>query len=319
MNQHLVGFECELDDANGRQIRENLIRMGWWAPPDDDHRAVVRDDYNDHCGDRDCEYCNDEYGHPDDDDDDYIDCDGLHANHCCCSSCQIGASLFKPQYDGSCAAEIVSDPLPWPDPQTEAIIQRFCNEAIGAWGLPGPSAGFHIHVEYPTDHTDDTRQKIVDYFCLYELEFAEYARQQYDVVRRYNQWLRDDRRHQQRYATSSLARPSRSESEPLSPHRLPYHKTRHANKGMNLALRPETWEFRIWNSTIDSWRMHMALSVTCAFVDAALEAPDIDELDPSMPAPTMFDFIAPHLDDTSLAYVTRHLHTDPVPLPINRW
>ncbi len=261
-----IGFECELEGAGHGAYVRPLINAGLWTRPTGNIP---------------------EQG---------------HYNHCYCDSCKWGASKVRPMIDSTVSAELVSDPLPWPDPDSEAILTQL--EAIIAevGGRAGPRAGFHIHVAHNDPATDTHRpyiQRVIDYFTWYEPQLAVYARQTSPFVRPYNSWLS---------APDALANTRRDPERMLALSQ--FRKINTCQKGQNLAVCPETMEFRIWNSTVDAWRMHFAIDMSVAFMRACEDAADIPtESDLPKRRPPLLDFVADYMTDTGYAYAVRHLAT----------
>lgn len=280
---HHVGFECEIDGVNINHITPVLVDRHLWNYSGESDEPEA------------------------------------HYNHCDCDACTWGASLLRPHYDCTCDGEIVSDILEWPSPESEALLTELAYILSAAGVQPGKRAGFHVHVEHNLDDLDDRYsddawcwecdteprhcdcgeygllsydtdqrvQKMTDYFTWYEQQIAVFAKQSLDTVRNYNHWL--------------------SSPEPSGVRRFVKHDMP-PSKGMTLALRDETWEFRIWNSVTEAWRMHLAIEMSCAFVEAVKNAPPIGMFPPA-DRPPLVTFLAPYLSDAGLAYVARHLAT----------
>lgn len=285
---HTIGFECELDGTDISLLIDEMINRNLW------HDA--------HQGDR----------------------PGAHYNHCACEACTFGdafSSPYRAHIDSSCDGEIVSDIFPWPSTYTEMRINQLATLLADFNAKPGDRAGFHVHVghdlPYPYDDEaecycecedwDDCTcnldyqpssmsadaQAVIDYFTWYEPQIAVYAKQSAPCVRRYNTWLSTASRTQHIgiYDPTTFIK-----------HNSP------PTKGDTLALRENTWEFRIWNSVTEAWRMHMAIEISCAFLDAVADAPEIGTR-PNSERPALLTFIAPYLSDAGLAYIARHLAT----------
>lgn len=263
---HSIGFECELNTPGVGNYVEPLIRHGLWNydPEDGLHRSP-------------------------------------HTNHCHCPACQFGNSALRPHTDMSCGGELVSDPMPWPDPETEALLVQLEQILTEQGARPGMNAGFHIHVEYDvtrdgrSDAWSAYREKVVDYFTWFEQQIATFAAQDQPKVRNYNRWL-------------SLGGIRLAPGDTIDISRARFQKHRNTPKGYNLAERANTWEFRIWNSVVEAWRMHLAIDISCAFLDAVADAPHI-ETAPTTRRPPLLRFIQPYMTEAGFAFAMRHLAT----------
>lgn len=216
-----------------------------------------------------------------------------HPNHCTCPACAFGNSKLRPMLDCTVTAEIVSDPMLWPSDDAEIVLSELEEIIRIAGGQASQRAGFHIHVEKPPGVPV---QRVVDYFCWYEHALAVYARQAQPCVRPYNTWL-----------SAPVGREHRTNKERLNAARI-FRKVTSPYKGQNLANRHDTYEFRIWNSTVDAWRMHFAIDMTAAFIKAVADMPDIEHTPPDK-QPPLLDFVGPHMTDTGFAFAVRHLAT----------
>lgn len=268
MNAWTIGFEAEYTGGDPAMVTRELIARGLWNVDD----TSVCD-----CGD---EFC-----------DEYSDYEfGQHYNHCCCNACEWGASPFRHHNDPTVNGEIVSDPMTWPSPHASRMIGELAKVMRLADCRATSHAGFHIHVE--RDETTVGNDKLFDYFALYEDEIRHYARQSLVAVRSYNYPIKnpdwDTHRDSPWY------------------HRVVAKHGNSPGHGWNLARRNHTWEFRIWNSTTTAWRMHMACSITVAFMNAVAEAP-ADVREHTFDG-TLMSFIAPHLRTEDLGVALRHLH-----------
>lgn len=264
--EYTIGFECELDGVSSATIAPTLIRDGLWKPSNDStlYGSTTR----------------------------------AHRNHCDCSGCKWGGSKIRAHTDSSCSGELVSDPIPWPDPTSEALLTHLASILAEHGSRPGMRAGFHIHVGF--DHlTPKEKERVIDYFTLYEPQFAVFARQSLAEVRHYNYWLSQPGARGGYYSSSQrVFRPDAVEFKK--------HGTNLA-KGWNLATRNHTFEFRMWNSVVEAWRMHMAIDMSCSFIDAAVAAPHIATDSDAPRTGALIDFLFPHMDPTAFGYAVRHL------------
>ena len=71
-----------------------------------------------------------------------------------------------------------------------------------------------------------------------------------------------------------------------------------------LAKREQTVEFRLWNSTRLEWRMRLAVGVSVAMVNAAVDGENVTENDER----TLTSVLVPYLDSDTLAGVLRQSH-----------
>ena len=280
MSVHTVGIECEIDGVPIHNMVQYMVDHNMWLLDADDERSP-------------------------------------HYNHCDCEACEWGSSPFRAHYDCTCDGEIVSDVMSWPSDRTVGRLTQL-QSMLSMFGVqPGSRAGFHVHVGHllndPSDDFEDDEydslcsaslsdnrlaQRVVDYFTWYEAQFAVFAKQTMPCVRSYNQWL------------SAACRIADADGASATASRVHFRKHEYRpEKGMTLALRPRTWEFRIWNSTVDAWRMYMAIDMSCAFLDAVANAPAIADK-PPFDRPPLITFIAPYLTDAGLAYAMRHLVSD---------
>lgn len=281
---HTVGFECELHSVRSHQLVDGLTRSGLWTPPPEDDPHVQH------------------AGH------------GVHYNHCRCSSCSWDGAWVRPHSDSSCGGELVTKPMAWPGDDALCVMTTIEQLLANVHAEPGRSAGFHIHVGLPpyqirkirNDHsrvrygTDRWFTRVIDYFSWYEHQFAVFARQSAPQVRRYNYWL------------STGDNQTHNNHTPVEPNPPVRKRDGHAYyKGYNLSLRTNTLEFRMWNSVVDAWRMHMAIEISCAFLDAVSDAPDMDYPNTPRHSPPLLDFLAPHMSDEAYGYAVRHLATHP--------
>jgi hypothetical protein len=281
--EHTVGFECEIDSANhsSADFVDPLIAAGLWRRPTTS--GAYGDDGN------------------------------AHSNHCGCPSCEWGVSAVRPQTDCTCTAELVSDPMPWPHMDSEAVMVQLTDVLDELRVLPGTRAGCHIHVE--KDPTRDPNTQA--WFSWFEHGFADLARQSFPFVRAYgNDWLgcvhvdtpvipEAKRIHMDRVRTGFRHVAQRPPGDRFTRARSYLDGDRYG-KGPNLSDRGQTWEFRIWNSVVSYWRLYMAVEVSCAFLDAVQHTGQFPD-DPPDHDLTLIEFIGPHLTDEGLGYVLRHL------------
>jgi hypothetical protein len=282
-----VGFEAELDVSNSGR---GLDADGWVSIMRDEglwNLELVdeygHDDHDDYCDD----YCDEDHDHDYYGDPDWYPHNGPHENHCCCGACRWGASLLRVHYDSTCDGELVSDPLDWPSDRARALLVHLAGLFDEHGQQPGRQAGFHVHVS----RQGRSAANVVAWFRHYEPGLDCFARMDADGNRGYNRWL------------SGARTDSRGWSKPKNPADPLTHTP---GKGMALAVRPATFEFRLWNSVVTEWRMYLAIELSAAFCDAASAKPYSPTVAAGAPE-TVIEFVWDHLDDTARGYATRHL------------
>lgn len=234
--------------------------------------------------------------------------DYLHPYHCHCEGCSLGPWSPQEEHTGG---EFVSIPLVWGSDTALHAIEGF-GEACLATRVKVPplvddSAGNHVHVSHE-GMDEAAKHRLFRLFLRYQDDdLLTLARSWQDHMRNYNLplsltsygvYLGDGYGTERRTTVEEVHRLFWEERN------TDYRLWPDAMKGRMLALRDETFEFRLWNSTRAAWRLYMHAGLSVAMVTAAIEGEWVEKDDPR----PLLDVLIPYADDLTLTLAHRQLN-----------
>lgn len=181
----------------------------------------------------------------------------LHDYHCRCPHCDYESEwAIRGQRDCTADGELITKILTYGDDYSDHVITELANALQIARAGTSTGVGFHVHVGRE-DMDQPARLRLYRLFLRYQDDLNELASTKFNEVRDYNAPLSLGRG----YCDYDDDHPfwTRDDIEPG-----PY------VRGAWLVEKHNTHEFRLWNSTRAEWRMHLAVGVSVAMVEAAV-------------------------------------------------
>jgi hypothetical protein len=224
----------------------------------------------------------------------------LHHYHCSCPTCRPDRTHYNIHGQQDCTAdgEFITRILTYGTPEAEQTIDGLADALFMARATVGTGQGFHVHVD-KRDLSHAARGRLWRLFVKYQQDLGRFANGQFSDVRTYNGPLRYFRQfttlsEDQFWSQRNLTRVGRAcgHSADL------YTRSFWLNDD-----NANTYEFRLWNSTRVAWRMHLAVGISVALVQAAKDGVKVNPDDER----TLLDVCAPYLTDDTLSSAIRHL------------
>lgn len=216
----------------------------------------------------------------------------IHSYHCGCDRCYPDrpGPDFTAQEDCTVDAEFISRILPYNDEGMEAIEDL--GEAVrkARCGYGGfRDVGLHIHVGHEDlPYDDDAMRRFWRLWFHCENDIERMAAGSRECVRGYNAPVSE--RHVGAPSVEVMYR---------SDEWIPGHTYR--DSWVATRTNHSTFEFRVWNSTRATWRIHLAVGVSVALVAAASDGVNVT-LDDERTLP---DLLGPYMTDESYAAMLR--------------
>lgn len=216
----------------------------------------------------------------------------FHQYHCRCDNCDVLATDLPPflaQEDSTADGEIISRILTVGEEESERAISGLADAILAANTKHDYNVGLHVHVSRE-DMDDDQCKRFERMFCIYQDELELLAKGPRDL-RNYN--------------------------ERLSP-TVWVNGLRTDKTATYLAKRTNTYEFRVWNSVATEWRLRLAIGISVAMVQGAMEGILLPRTNPAndmlaerighlFDAQTWAGYIAQHEYDGIQGYAQRGL------------
>lgn len=200
----------------------------------------------------------------------------LHDYHCSCNTCDYRNNdyLFAAQHDCSVSAEFVSKVLEFGTGRMDSAIKTITTASMKANADLTHDSGMHVHVSQ-AGLDFHGNQRLCRLFARYSRTLAHLAAGPREQVRAYNG-----------------PRPVWSGGGNLNG--CGSWLSNHSDS-------TDTWEFRLWNATKMPWRIHLALGISVAMVNAAVDGVEVR---PPGPKGRRFStLLAPYWDSkTETAY-----------------
>lgn len=301
----LIGWETEVS-SNAGQLAENLFAIGHRRPDS------TYDDGECHCE------CRDGY-----DEDDYYECDccsgycdhnsedtpGYHEYHCYCRFCEVYPNrphMFHFQNDCTANGEIITKPVDPFASEVDQAVKDLCWAGVKANASTLGSVGNHVHVSRILDEDGHARL-----FQLWEAfqdtDIPLLAKGARVRVRNYNSptKLYKAINHQMHVHFTAHGDEPRGFKHIRSVHYSEFRFSLvtwydYINKGPWLSVRSQTFEFRVWNASLNPCRLRAYGLVSAAFVLAA-EDDELDPLDPDL----TFNHVLSYLGPREIAIVNK--------------
>lgn len=229
---------------------------------------------------------------------DNLGLDSLHSYHCDCSRCEPERSSpdWTAQEDCTADGEFISRILTYGTADAVDAINAFGAALLAARATHSNGQGLHIHVG-TEDMTPESWVRFWRLWFRYQDDIAKLAQGSYDRVRSYNVPVRFsdvvgewDRTPEAEFWSGDDAIVARRIGRPYNRASWVNPQTPHG-----------TAEFRLWNSTRLAWRIHLAVGVSVALIQASIDGVRIRRSDERI----LFDIIGPHLNDQSTAAYLR--------------
>lgn len=221
--------------------------------------------------------------------------DHLHDYHCECGDCcpHRHAPDWTAQEDCTADGELISRILAYGTPSADAAIDRLGDVLREARATTSTNQGLHVHVG-TEDMTPESWVRMWRIWFRYQDEVADLARGRFRHVRSYNQpnvFTQQVSDAETFWKSDDLAAAWRTVGRP-------YFRT----AWLNANTCHDTVEFRLWNATRATWRIHLAVGVSTAILAAAIDGVDVTEHDPR----PLAEVIGPYLSVKSHAALVRH-------------
>lgn len=226
--------------------------------------------------------------------------DGMHEYHCHCSDCdpfRTGGD-WTCQEDCTADGEFISRVLTYGTERAERAIDTLANALLHGRAGHSTGQGLHVHVSNDGLATNADWVRFWRLWFRYENDVNRLAAGKYGAVRNYNAYVSfqevvggaNDRRTTEGKAFWDGA--------PEDCHQMgqPYGRGQ-----INPHTGHDTLEFRIWNATRVGWRIHLAVGVSVAMVEAATQGVLVAKDDDR----TLAEVLGPYMTDRSMAALLR--------------
>lgn len=220
--------------------------------------------------------------------------EGIHDYHCDCYDCDPWRSgpNFTMQEDCTADAEVISRVLTYGTPEADEAIDQLGEALRSARAGTTMGQGVHIHVN-AADMTPADRARFWRLFLRYQYDLGDIAAGRFQEVRSYNQPVRED----EIYSDASVFW---GDDLDLAGKRLgsPYARTAWCNTHTGHG----TFEFRLWNATRVTWRLHLYVGLSVALIAAAMDGVTVEQHD----GRHLSAALGPYLTPTAYAALLRH-------------
>lgn len=227
---------------------------------------------------------------------DALGLDSVHDYHCDCSDCDPFRSSpdFTIQEDCTADGEVISRVLAYGSPEATDAIALLADALKSSRATTSTNQGLHIHVG-----TEAMGHEAWVYFWRlwfrYQNDVGDLAAGRFGDVRSYNS------PNIMTYQIGDCAETFWSSDDLIDVYRR-MGRTYCRTHWVNCTTGHDTVEFRLWNATRVEWRIHLAVGVSCAIVQAALDGVNVTEHDER----TLVDVLAPYLTTDTYAAIVRH-------------
>lgn len=220
----------------------------------------------------------------------------LHSYHCHCEQCDYNSRwAIRGQQDCTADGELITKILTYDSDEANNTIAELANALQVARAGTGTGVGFHVHVGRE-DMDQPARLRLYRMFLRYQTDLDELASTSFSRVRDYNTPLSLGRWHNDDNHMGMPDHPVWANDETEA--------SDHVAGGW-LVQKRNTFEFRLWNSTRAEWRMHLAVGVSVAMVNAAVAGVSVN-LDTKTPLEFVLgDF----LDDKAWSGIIRQRYS----------
>lgn len=222
----------------------------------------------------------------------------LHSYHCWCDDCSYTSQwAIRGQEDCTADGELITKILTYGSDEADRTIAALADALQRARATTSEGVGFHVHVGRE-DMDNAAQMRLFRMFLKYQDDLNELASTAFRSVRDFNSPLVLRERGEVynpdsgRYEYVTQADRFWTDDE-----RNPYQYV----AGSWLVAKDRTHEFRLWNATRVEWRMHLAVGLSVAMVNAAVAGVSVSK-DSDVPLEFVLgDF----LDDRTWAGIIR--------------
>lgn len=237
----------------------------------------------------------------------------LHSYHCNCEEvCDYESEwAIRGQRDCTADGELITKILTYPSDEADSVIAGLSGALLQARAQTNTDVGFHVHVDRG-DMDNASTLRLYRMFLRYQDDLAELASTRFRSVRDYNSPMMLARYRQVRDTSGSWGYrdvpidPDEfwNNDDLLGESRPGYDTIHNWVAGAWLARKTHTHEFRIWNATRAEWRMHLAVGVSTAMVNACVDGVSVKQ---NTEQPLEF-VLGDYLDDRTWAGIIRQRH-----------
>ncbi len=232
---------------------------------------------------------------------------GLCAYHCNCVDHFRPSMDFHPQRDGTVDGEMVSRVLKYGTDEFYKATELIQTAALAVGAERGRYAGSHVHVGHE-NMDEDAKQRLVSLFMRYQPDLRTIAAGAASSIRDSPYCSRVDLSDTDPWHLIFNADEAASLGRFQSAPRYDQYGYRYASgdwryagefffHGAGLNYTGSTWEFRIWNSTITSWRWEMNVGISVAMCRAAV-AGEVGHVHH-----TFLETVGPYMDDNTVSHL----------------